>query len=116
MGWCVQETPESKRPPDDRRSLSLIRGTRLDRAADRAQDRADLAAQEDQGNDRDDGDEGEDQRVFGETLAILVPAERGEERAENGHGAVAFLLLSAGEESALGFDLRPVPRSRIDPI
>src|SRR5690242_21063136 len=60
----------------------------LDRVADGAQDLADLAAQEDQGDDRDDRDEREDQRVFRETLAILVTAEdfrrakieRGEER------------------------------------
>ena len=41
-------------------------------SADRAQDLR-LAAQEDQGDDRDDGDEREDQRVLGETLALLVP-------------------------------------------
>src|SRR6188474_2832652 len=46
--------------------------TRLDRAADRAQDLADLSAQEDEGDDRDDGDEGEDQRVLREALAVFV--------------------------------------------
>src|SRR4051812_6980431 len=45
-----------------------LRSTVLDRRADLAQDRADLVAEEDQGNDRDDRDEGEDQRVLGETL------------------------------------------------
>src|SRR6186997_3059023 len=45
---------------------------RLDRVADGAQDLADLAAQEDEGDDRNDRDEGEDQRIFGKTLAVLV--------------------------------------------
>jgi hypothetical protein len=44
----------------------------LDGRADGAQDLADLRAQEDQGDDRHDRDEGEDQRVLGETLAFLV--------------------------------------------
>src|SRR5215210_5841692 len=53
---------------------------RLDRAADLAQDGADLSAEEDEGDDRDDRDEGEDQRVLGETLAVLVTTKRGEKR------------------------------------
>jgi len=44
----------------------------LDGRADGAQDPADLRAQEDQGDDRHDRDEGEDQRVLRETLAFLV--------------------------------------------
>ena len=36
------------------------------------QDARDLAAQEDQGHDGDDGNERKDQRVLGETLALLV--------------------------------------------
>src|SRR6187455_664014 len=47
----------------------------LDRVADRLQDRADLPAQEDEGDDRDDRDQSEDQRVLRETLAILVAAD-----------------------------------------
>src|SRR3954451_22199269 len=46
--------------------------TSLDRRADGRQDLGDLAAQEDQGDDRDDRDEREDQRVLGETLALLL--------------------------------------------
>ena len=48
-------------------------------SADRVQDARDLVAQEDKGDDRDDGDEREDQRVLGETLALLVLAERSEQ-------------------------------------
>jgi hypothetical protein len=47
--------------------------SRLDRRADLRQDRADLRPEEDQGDDRNDGDEREDQRVLRETLAFLVP-------------------------------------------
>ena len=65
-----------------RRSRRVV----LDRAADLAQDRADLVAQEDQRDDRDDGDEREDQRVLGEALALLVAAKRREERVDELHG------------------------------
>src|SRR5689334_16390837 len=51
----------------------------------RSQDARDLGAQEDQGDDRDDGDEREDQRVLGETLALLVLREAGDEGVELGH-------------------------------
>src|SRR4051794_22099240 len=64
---------------------SRVAGTRLDRAADRAQDLADLAAEEDQGDDRDDRDEGEDQRVLRETLAFVVPTNSGEETMNERH-------------------------------
>src|SRR5512135_2408737 len=49
----------------------------------------DRAAQVDQGEDRDDGDEGEDQRVLRETLAFLVTPEGSEERGDEGHGSGA---------------------------
>src|SRR5439155_1396168 len=61
---------------------------RLDGIADVAQDRRDLAAEEDEGDDRDDGDEREDQRVLGQTLALLVPTNGGEELLNECH--VAF--------------------------
>src|SRR4029078_762272 len=57
----------------------------LDRASDRAENRADLVAQEDQSDNRNDRDEGEDQRVLGETLAFLFPTNRGEELANDSH-------------------------------
>src|SRR5664279_2196480 len=58
----------------------------LDRAADGAQNRADLAAQEDQGDDRDDRDEGEDERVLGEPLTLLVAdEERRDEYVQTSH-------------------------------
>jgi hypothetical protein len=44
----------------------------LDRVADVAEDAADLAAQENEGDDSNDRDEREDQCVLGETLARLV--------------------------------------------
>src|SRR5204862_301576 len=56
--------------------VSLSRRNRfrcvLDGVTDVAQDLADLIAQEDEGNDRDDRDKREDQRVLRETLAFLV--------------------------------------------
>src|SRR5690349_18911175 len=55
----------------------------LDRAADRAEDGADLAAQEDEGDDRDDRDEGEDQRVLREALAFLIPTEEADESVKH---------------------------------
>ena len=38
------------------------------------QDGGDLATKEDEGRDRDDGDQGEDQGVLSEALAILIVA------------------------------------------
>ena len=51
------------------------------RVADVRDDLADLTAQEDQGNDRDDRDEGEDQRVLGEALSLGFTQEPRERRA-----------------------------------
>jgi len=71
------------RPPDPvaRRSVAL----ELDARADGVEDPRDLAAQEEQRNDRDDRDQGKDQRVLGETLALLVGAERCDESSKHGH-------------------------------
>src|SRR6186997_2001463 len=85
--------------------LELLRPG-LDRVADGAQDLADLAAQEDQGDDRDDRDEREDQRVFRETLAILVTAEQFR-RAK----------IERGEERHVGASwMSTHPRSRAAPL
>jgi hypothetical protein len=54
----------------------------LDRVADSAEDGADLAAQEQQGKDRDDRDERKDQGVFGQTLASLIGSRRKDECAD----------------------------------
>src|SRR5450756_110898 len=43
--------------------------------ADGAQNRADLATEKDERDDRDNCDEGEDERVFSEPLAVLVADE-----------------------------------------
>jgi hypothetical protein len=53
-----------------RRGLPGVSG--LDRGADGREDAGDLAAKEEQGRDRDDGDEREDQGVLRETLTCLV--------------------------------------------
>jgi len=42
---------------------------RLEGVADDAEDRVDLTAEEEQGRDSQDGDEGEDEGVLGESLA-----------------------------------------------
>src|SRR5436190_2174929 len=60
-------------------------GRQLDVLADGAEDLADRRAQEEQGEDRHDRDEGEDQRVLRETLAFLVTPESAEERGDEGH-------------------------------
>src|SRR5438552_3813814 len=72
--------------PDRPGGSSVWRKRGLDRAADRAEDLADLTAQEDQGDDRNDRDEGEDQRVLGETLAFLVATERSNKSVKHGVG------------------------------
>src|SRR5450759_3022885 len=67
--------------------LEEPRSRGLNRRADGAQNLADRAAQEELGDERDDRDESEDQRVFGEALAVLVvAAKRGENPADDGHG------------------------------
>src|SRR5512135_1999659 len=65
---------------------------RLDGRADRAQDRADLAAQEEEGDDGHDGDEGKDECVLGKALAFLVTTKPRDERDELCH---RFLNLPA---------------------
>jgi len=72
-------TAEGRPSRSRRRKSEDCRSTGLDRAADGAQDLADLAAQEDEGDDRDDRDEREDQRVLGETLALVIAMEPHEE-------------------------------------
>src|SRR6478752_2299038 len=83
-----EETAGARRP---RRSYPISSERRLDRRTDLAQDGADLAAQEDEGDDRDDRDQGEDQRVLRETLALLVTTKRGEERIEERHVAASWM-------------------------
>src|SRR3954464_1993743 len=61
-----------------------VRSSRqLDVLTDRAEDLADRRAQEEQGEDRHDGDEGEDQRVLRETLAFLVAIEESDESSKH---------------------------------
>src|SRR5688572_19595174 len=79
-----------ERPPSPR-GPAVVGGSRLDRAADRAQDLADLAAQEDEGNDRDDRDEGEDQRVLREALAIFAAELLDRAKVEIGEQCHGFL-------------------------
>src|SRR4051812_2806204 len=86
-----------ERPPDEPAAGVRAAGW-LDRRADVRQDRRDLAAEEDEGDDRDDGDEREDQRVLGETLALLVLTERGEQRGDERHEG----LLYECESPAIG--------------
>src|SRR3954464_622152 len=62
-----------------------VRSSRqLDVLADGAEDLADRRAQEEQGEDRHDGDEGEDQRVLRETLAFLVAIEQSNKCGKHG--------------------------------
>src|SRR5437867_2676644 len=44
-----------------------------DRRADRAEDRTDLTTKEDECHDRDDCDQRQDQRIFGEALTFVPP-------------------------------------------
>src|SRR5512141_2469383 len=65
----------NRRAPRGTQRFRLRRREILDRVAHGAEDLADLAAQEDEGNDGHDRDEGEDQRVLREALAFLVTIE-----------------------------------------
>src|SRR5712671_4539598 len=71
---CPTVTGEADRSAPPRVLANPGFAFQLDRVADVAQDRRDLAAQEDECDDRDDGDEGKNQRVFRETLT-LCPGE-----------------------------------------
>src|SRR5450756_2447913 len=62
----------------------------LDGGADRAEDRLDLAAQEDERDDRDDRDEGEDEGVLGEALALLVAVKRRDDVRDERHVPVSL--------------------------
>ena len=65
----------------DPREIAAFRSARtLDGVADVAQDVADLAAEEEQCEDRDDGDQGQDERVLREPLTTgcdPIPSEAG---------------------------------------
>ena len=81
---------KSAGPSRDRRSHR--RRVLSDRLPDGAQELADIAAKEDQGDDRDDGDEGEDECVFGEALTLLVAnEERRDECVQTSHVMVHLL-------------------------
>src|SRR5580765_1302010 len=83
---------DSSAPPRFREPRGLA--SQLDRVADVAQDRRDLAAEEDECDDRDDGDQGKNQGIFRETLT-LGPVELTAQRREQPlDGAHSDLLLS----------------------
>src|ERR1700686_1799805 len=65
----------------------------LDAAADVAQDGLDVAAEEDDGADAEDGDEAEDEAVLGQALTLFVDHD-GTERC--GHGRSPSKVLSDG--------------------
>src|SRR5674536_17398 len=80
----------------------------LDRAADGAEDRADLAAEEDQGDDRHDRDEGEDQCVLGEPLALLVAnEERRDECVQTSHVLFTSFLTKVSRKGRSSGPERP---------
>src|SRR5262249_28164202 len=57
----------------------------LDRRADRAEDVADRAAKKQEGDDRNDRDEGEDQRVGSATRRVLVTLDEVDESSHERH-------------------------------
>src|SRR5664280_567860 len=59
----------------------------LDRLSDGAEDLADLAAEEDEGHDREDRDQGEDQRVLREALTLIVMMKPRVDRTHERHGS-----------------------------
>jgi hypothetical protein len=84
----------------------------LDGAAHGAEDLAHLGAQEDQGDDRHDGDEGEDQRVLRETLAVLVVSiENHEDSRDEGH-VERCLPIGSPRPSGGGFETNLMWRLR----
>ena len=81
-------TPQISRTADhDGRRFACCQGLvgELDGAPDRAQDRADLATQEEEGHDGDDRDKGEDECVLRETLACFLASKAGEKRRQSNH-------------------------------
>jgi len=89
-----------KKPPAPTRVPAVRCATASDRRADLRKDGADLGAEEDEGDDRDDRDQGEDQRIFGKTLAFLIPAEGSNECVQNRH--VSMDLLSSRLPGRIG--------------
>ena len=76
-------------------SMSL----RSDRCPDGAQHLRDLAAEEDQGNDGDDGDKNEDECVFGEALTLLAASEEGrDKRVQTSHEFFTSFPDELGQE------------------
>src|ERR1700694_5750052 len=103
VGWD-RAVERQKGPPGQPRRpfLNVV----LDGAADGAQHLADLAAEEDKGDDREDRDQGEDQRVLRESLALLIAnEERRDECVQTSH----VLFTSFPDE---GPPPRREPRSR----
>ncbi len=73
-------------------------GIGLDRGADVAQDGADLAAQEDEGHDGHDDDEGEDERLLGEALAVFLAAKGHQDAIDQGHVENSPSMIAASIE------------------
>src|SRR6266567_1918318 len=71
-GWCADQRQSPRREAGGSASVRAVglatRQVRADVLEDAAHDRA----QEEQGNDHDDGDEGEEQTVLNERLAVLI--------------------------------------------
>src|SRR5262245_33415723 len=91
------------REPDGPQSARCD-GSVLDRfegAADDAELVADLAAQENQGNDRDDRDECKDECVFGQTLALVRASDAFHDGGESPEQRHPLHLLSAGLTSMM---------------
>src|SRR6185295_5578289 len=106
-----QSDRRSPRAPAVRFTYSRCRVV-LDGRADGAKDPADLRAQEDQGDDRHDRDEGEDQRVLRETLAFLViPVKEIDDCGKELH--LGRHLLSYGRSPAPEIGI-PFPRRGVE--
>jgi len=98
-----------------RPTLNVMDARALDRVAHGGHDLADLSAQEDQGDNRDDGDECEDQGVLSEALAFLVTIGNRIDKRHDCHVELKHLLdhlLSFGLPAAAGpeLDRRVSPR------
>src|SRR6187402_2259661 len=108
------QVPETERPPGPRRvpAADSVVGSGLDRVADGAEDLADLATQEDEGDDRDDGDQRQDQRVFREALAFLITIKEVHDcKVDVRHWGVTSFLRSSPDEPEAGSRYEVPPRT-----
>src|SRR4026207_2252861 len=108
-------TKRAARPAAGRAAGQPLEGSvlnRFERASDDAELVADLTAEKDQANDRDDRNEGKNECVFGQPLAVVRASDAFHEGGESPEQRHPLHLLSARITRIIRSVPRPIPGLR----